>query len=138
MEDLQLVSRIENAAPLSDETASTRSRSKKQLASTQEMGVYQKAWFQRLRQRIAAGEPYVIANADTAHEIFHVMDIPLVTVQWWSAVCAAKQLVNRPVRVVIGVLLRRRGQGRGALQCSPWRRSVSLTARGGRGSRPQL
>jgi len=90
-----LVSRIQKAAPPSDDTASTRSRGKKQLASTQEMGAYQKAWFQRLRQRIAAGEPYVIANADTPHEIFHVMDIPLVTAQWWSAVCAAKQLAPR-------------------------------------------
>ncbi|WP_237708102.1 hypothetical protein [Oceanicola sp. S124] len=53
---------------------------------------YQRDWLKGLRSSLAAGEPFVFANADTPHELFHFMDIPLVTNQWWSAVIAAKQL----------------------------------------------
>ncbi|HEY7800344.1 MAG TPA: 2-hydroxyacyl-CoA dehydratase family protein, partial [Hyphomonadaceae bacterium] len=41
-----------------------------------------------------------IVQADTPHEIFHVMDIPIVTNQWWSAYIAAKQLSPRYVKVL--------------------------------------
>jgi len=67
-------------------------RGAKQLRSTAEANSYQKAWFKTLRGRISQGEPYAIVNADAPHEIFHAMDIPIVTTQWWSAVISAKQL----------------------------------------------
>jgi hypothetical protein len=41
------------------------------------------------------GEPFAIAQADTPHEIFHTLDIPLVSNQWWSAYISAKQLSPR-------------------------------------------
>jgi hypothetical protein len=41
------------------------------------------------------GEPFVVAQADTPHEIFHVMDIALISNQWWSAYISAKQLSAR-------------------------------------------
>ena len=41
------------------------------------------------------GEPFAIAQADTPHEIFHAMDIPLISNQWWSAYISAKQLSPR-------------------------------------------
>jgi hypothetical protein len=53
---------------------------------------YQKAWVKDLRTRIANGASYAFVNADTPHELFHAMDVPIVTNQWWSAVIAAKQL----------------------------------------------
>ncbi|GGL61521.1 2-hydroxyacyl-CoA dehydratase family protein [Wenxinia marina] len=53
---------------------------------------YQREWTRGLRARITAGEPFAFANADTPHELFHAMDVPLVTNQWWSAVISAKQL----------------------------------------------
>lgn len=53
---------------------------------------YQKEWFENIRRQINQGEPFVIAQADTPHEIFLAMDIPMVPVQWWSAIIAAKQL----------------------------------------------
>jgi hypothetical protein len=40
-------------------------------------------------------EPYAIVQADTPHEIFHAMDIPIITNQWWSAYISAKQLSGR-------------------------------------------
>ncbi|MBF9030948.1 2-hydroxyacyl-CoA dehydratase [Rhodobacterales bacterium HKCCE3408] len=55
-------------------------------------GDYQKDWVRGLRDRIKGGEPFAFVNADTPHEIFHHMDVPMVTNQWWSALIAAKQL----------------------------------------------
>jgi benzoyl-CoA reductase/2-hydroxyglutaryl-CoA dehydratase subunit BcrC/BadD/HgdB len=67
-------------------------RSVKQLRSSIESAAYQKDWFKRTRERITEGEPFAIAQADTPHEIFLTMDIPVIPVQWWSAVIAAKRL----------------------------------------------
>ncbi|QDC10244.1 2-hydroxyacyl-CoA dehydratase [Oceanicola sp. D3] len=52
---------------------------------------YQRDWLKGLRSRITAGEPFAFVNADTPHELFHFMDVPMVTNQWWSAVISAKQ-----------------------------------------------
>ncbi len=54
-----------------------------------------------LRSRvIETGEPFVVAQADTPHEIFHAMDIALITNQWWSAYISAKQLSQRYFKVL--------------------------------------
>ena len=77
-------------------TDTTGSRSRKDLACTAEATAFQKAFGADLRRRVVdEGEPFAIAQADTPHEIFHVMDIPLVTNQWWSAYISAKQLSTR-------------------------------------------
>ena len=44
---------------------------------------------------VERGEPFAIAQADTPHEIFHAMDIPVISNQWWSAYISAKQLSSR-------------------------------------------
>lgn len=62
------------------------------LACTAEAGAYQKSWTAEMRSAISTGAQYAFANADTPHEIFHAMGMPVVTNQWWSAVIAAKQL----------------------------------------------
>ncbi|HVN97921.1 MAG TPA: 2-hydroxyacyl-CoA dehydratase family protein [Syntrophorhabdaceae bacterium] len=67
-------------------------RSKKKLKSSEAVGIYQKDWFQNVKARIDAGEPFAICNADEAEEIFLAMDIPVITKQWWSAVISAKRL----------------------------------------------
>ena len=53
---------------------------------------YQRDWLKGLRGQITDGAPFAFVNADTPHELFHFMDVPMVTNQWWSAVIAAKQL----------------------------------------------
>ncbi|MGP9790553.1 2-hydroxyacyl-CoA dehydratase [Roseinatronobacter sp. NSM] len=53
---------------------------------------YQRDWVQHLRESIKGGEQFAFVNADTPHELFHAMGMPIVTNQWWSAVIAAKQL----------------------------------------------
>lgn len=53
----------------------------------------QKHWFKDFQQRaLDEGEPYVIASAVSPHEIFHAMDVPLVTNTWYSSIIAAKRM----------------------------------------------
>ncbi|MGD8323895.1 MAG: 2-hydroxyacyl-CoA dehydratase family protein [Gammaproteobacteria bacterium] len=57
---------------------------------------FQKAFGAELRERVVEkGEPFAVAQADTPHEIFHAMDIPVVSNQWWSAYISAKRLSTR-------------------------------------------
>lgn len=71
-------------------------RSRKDLACTAEATAYQRQYVTDMRRRVIEnGEPFVVAQADTPHELFHAMDIALVTNQWWSAYISAKQLSNR-------------------------------------------
>lgn len=77
-------------------SAATGQRSRKLLACTADANAYQKAFGQQLKRRVVdEGEPFVIAQADTPHEIFHAMDIPVIANQWWSAYISAKQLSGR-------------------------------------------
>jgi len=77
-------------------SAATGQRSRKDLACTSAANAYQKAFAADLKRRVVdKGEPFVVAQADTPHEIFHAMDIPLITNQWWSAYISAKQLSGR-------------------------------------------
>lgn len=77
------------------EPAGQGQRSRKDLACTRAATAYQRSFIADLKRRVIDnGEPFAIAQADTPHEIFHVMDIPLVTNQWWSAYISAKQLSN--------------------------------------------
>lgn len=69
--------------------------SRKDLAVTRLATAYQKEHIRDLQARVQSGEPYAIVNADTPHEIFHAMDIPIVTNQWWSSYIAAKQLSSQ-------------------------------------------
>jgi benzoyl-CoA reductase subunit B len=81
--------------------AETSLRSRKDLTCTAAATTYQKEYIAELRRRvIEAGEPFVIAQADTPHEIFHAMDIPLVSNQWWSAYISAKRLSGKYFRAM--------------------------------------
>lgn len=72
---------------------STGQRSRKTLSCTAEASAFQKAFGKELKRRVVDdGEAYAIVQADTPHEIFHAMDIPIITNQWWSAYISAKQL----------------------------------------------
>ncbi len=69
---------------------------RKDLACTAAATAYQKAFGAELRERVVErGEPFALAQADTPHEIFHALDIPVVSNQWWSAYISAKRLSSR-------------------------------------------
>jgi hypothetical protein len=64
-----------------------------ELPCTAAAKAYQKTFGAALRERVVErGEPFAVAQADTPHEIFHAMDIPVVSNQWWSAYISAKRL----------------------------------------------
>jgi len=64
----------------------------KQLESTRAAAEHQKAWFASLRQTVfTEHRPYAIVQADMPFELFEVMDVPVVSNQWWAALIAAKQ-----------------------------------------------
>ncbi|MEP7209518.1 MAG: 2-hydroxyacyl-CoA dehydratase family protein, partial [Alphaproteobacteria bacterium] len=76
-------------------------RSSKVLSCTAEATAYQRDFVKDLKRRVIDdGEPFAIVQADTPHEIFHAMDIPMVTNQWWSSYIAAKQLSSHYVEVL--------------------------------------
>lgn len=71
-------------------------RGRKDLACTADATAYQKAFGAQLREQVVErGEPFAVAQADTPHEIFHAMDIPVVSNQWWSAYISAKRLSGK-------------------------------------------
>jgi hypothetical protein len=71
----------------------TGERSVKRLECTQFATRFQREFVKELQHRVVEkGEPFAIVQADTPHEIFHVMDIAMVTNQWWASYIAAKQL----------------------------------------------
>lgn len=66
-------------------------RVEKTLACSVPIRAHQKEWFANLRQRVADGEPYVIAPALGPHEILEAFDIPYVINEWWSGITAARR-----------------------------------------------
>ncbi len=80
---------------------STGQRSRKDLACTADATAFQRKFASELKQRVVErGESFVVAQADTPHELFHAMDIPLITNQWWSAYISAKQLSTKYFKVL--------------------------------------
>ena len=63
----------------------------KQLAATAAANAYQREWFSGLRERLDAGAPYALVDADAPQEIFRAMGIEYVVTQWWSSLISAKQ-----------------------------------------------
>jgi benzoyl-CoA reductase subunit B len=65
----------------------------KQLESTARAGAHQKAWFAQLREDVFESQkPYAIVQADMPLELFHAMDVPVVSNQWWAAMVSAKRM----------------------------------------------
>jgi benzoyl-CoA reductase subunit B len=65
----------------------------KQLDCTLAAGEHQKSWFAQLRKDVFEKQrPYAIVQADMPFELFHVMDVPVVSNQWWAAIISAKRL----------------------------------------------
>jgi benzoyl-CoA reductase subunit B len=76
--------------------SAAETRGRKDLACTADATAFQKAFGAELREQVVErGKPFAVAQADTPHEIFHAMDIPVVSNQWWSAYISAKRLSGR-------------------------------------------
>jgi benzoyl-CoA reductase subunit B len=65
----------------------------KQLQSSVRAAEYQKTWFADLRRDVFEKQkPYALVQADMPLELFQVLDIPVVSNQWWASLVAAKRL----------------------------------------------
>ena len=62
-------------------------RTKKQLKSPAALSVYQKEWFRSIKK-----DAYGICSANEAEEIFTAFDMPVVVIQWWMSIIAAKRM----------------------------------------------
>ena len=64
----------------------------KQLNCTLAAGEHQKTWFAQLRKDVFEKQrPYAIVQADMPFELFHVMDVPAVSNQWWASIISARE-----------------------------------------------
>jgi benzoyl-CoA reductase/2-hydroxyglutaryl-CoA dehydratase subunit BcrC/BadD/HgdB len=64
----------------------------KQLEATIAASAFQKRWFAELRRRVFdERQPYALAQADVPFELFDLVDLPVVSNQWWAAVIAARR-----------------------------------------------
>lgn len=70
-------------------------RSRKSLTSVASFNAYQRDWFASVRQQVAAGAPFAMANANAPQEILRALDVPFVVNQWWASIVAAKQQSRR-------------------------------------------
>ena len=81
-----------------DEMSETRSvpfrvsPSYKQLRTSKVVQIYRREWFQKIREKAKQGIPFGICNVDECEEIFTAFGMPVVTVQWWAGIIAAKRL----------------------------------------------
>lgn len=65
------------------------------LECTQSARDWRRKWLTDLRTRVfERGEPFVVADGVAPHEIPHAMDVPVVSVPWYSAVISAKRVSN--------------------------------------------
>lgn len=74
-------------------TVRQRPEDSERMDATVAAQAYQKAKQAKFRAEvIEGGGDYVIADAVAPHEILHAMDVPVISLPWYSAVIAAKQL----------------------------------------------
>ncbi|MFM2272490.1 MAG: hypothetical protein RL702_1555 [Pseudomonadota bacterium] len=70
-------------------------RSRKSLSSVASFNAYQRDWFASVREAVANGAPFAMANANAPQEILRALDVPFVVNQWWASIVAAKQQSRR-------------------------------------------
>jgi hypothetical protein len=61
---------------------------------------HQRAWLDDTRKRVMAGEPFAICNGDEVEELFIVMGIPVLAINYWNFLIAAQGKVEHFTRVL--------------------------------------
>ena len=67
-------------------------RGKKQLMSVQAVRAYQREWLQKTRERVNQGEAFAICNGDEFEDVFNMMDIPVIIINYWNSIILQKQI----------------------------------------------
>jgi hypothetical protein len=61
---------------------------------------HQRQWLDETRQRVERGEPFAICNGDEVEEIFNVMDIPVLVINYWNLLITAQRKVEHFTKVL--------------------------------------
>jgi benzoyl-CoA reductase subunit B len=64
----------------------------KQLKSVEAVRAYQREWLQETRERVNQGEPFAICNGDEFEEVFNIMDIPVMVINYYHSLMGQKQM----------------------------------------------
>ncbi len=67
-------------------------RGAKQMETSNMVRAYQREWLKNTRERLDDGEHFAICNGDDFEEVFNVMDIPVMCVNYWHALITMKGL----------------------------------------------
>ena len=65
-----------------------------QLESANAIRAYQREWLENTRQRVKQGEPFAICNGDEFEEVFNIMDIPVIVINYWNSIIATKRMTE--------------------------------------------
>jgi hypothetical protein len=66
----------------------------KQLQSVDVVRAYQKEWLKQVRERVEQGEPFAICNGDEFEEIFNLMDIPVMVINYYNSIIMVKGMTD--------------------------------------------
>ncbi len=69
-------------------------RGAKQMETSNLVRAYQREWLKNTRERLDYGEHFAICNGDDFEEIFNVMDIPVMCVNYWHALITMKGMTD--------------------------------------------
>jgi hypothetical protein len=66
----------------------------KPMDSVFRVRAHQREWMENIRVRVTRGEPFAVCHADEVEEIFNVMDIPVMVINYWNSIIANKGLTQ--------------------------------------------
>ena len=70
------------------------------LRIVDKMRAHQRQWLEQTRERVSRGEPFAICNGDEVEEIFNVMDIPVLVINYWNLLIVAQRKVQHFTKVL--------------------------------------
>jgi len=65
-----------------------------QLESANAIRAYQREWLANTRERVSRGEPFAICNGDEFEEVFNIMDIPVIVINYWNSIIATRRMTE--------------------------------------------
>ncbi|MFC1533623.1 2-hydroxyacyl-CoA dehydratase [Thermodesulfobacteriota bacterium] len=72
----------------------SQERGAAQLESANAIRAYQREWIKAVRERVDKGEPFAICNGDEFEEIFNIMDIPVIVINYWNSIISVKGMME--------------------------------------------
>ena len=67
-------------------------RGVKQLESVSTVRAFQREWLEKTREKAKQGEPFAICNGDEFEDVFNMMDIPVIVINYWNSIIGQKRM----------------------------------------------